>query len=219
MQKRIKVGLNEPCPCGSGKKYKKCCRLSEESKSAQLSTLECILFYETWLGLLSYVNEKKKVINSKIKPVYPNSISDEQLYKVREVLWENPHLINDYLDAVGLPAGKIELLESWRDHYIKGMFFLLDYKPEYAVVVGSDEQMRDRLYGVKGLSRPLSDVMRRELPVQIETVLLPFKDRIIFDSYMVSMSINFQGGAKRAFDEIYKNALKHGIITSLIGML
>ncbi len=25
-QKETKVGVNEPCPCGSGKKYKKCCR-------------------------------------------------------------------------------------------------------------------------------------------------------------------------------------------------
>ena len=25
-----KVGRNEPCPCGSGKKYKKCCLLKEE---------------------------------------------------------------------------------------------------------------------------------------------------------------------------------------------
>jgi uncharacterized protein YecA (UPF0149 family) len=23
-----KVGRNDPCPCGSGKKYKKCCRLN-----------------------------------------------------------------------------------------------------------------------------------------------------------------------------------------------
>ncbi len=23
--KRMKVGRNEPCPCGSGKKFKKCC--------------------------------------------------------------------------------------------------------------------------------------------------------------------------------------------------
>jgi uncharacterized protein YecA (UPF0149 family) len=23
--KKVKVGRNEPCPCGSGKKYKKCC--------------------------------------------------------------------------------------------------------------------------------------------------------------------------------------------------
>ena len=27
-QRRIgKVGRNEPCPCGSGKKFKKCCRI------------------------------------------------------------------------------------------------------------------------------------------------------------------------------------------------
>ena len=25
-RKRMKVGVNEPCPCGSGKKFKKCCR-------------------------------------------------------------------------------------------------------------------------------------------------------------------------------------------------
>ena len=25
---RKKVGRNEPCPCGSGKKYKKCCGLN-----------------------------------------------------------------------------------------------------------------------------------------------------------------------------------------------
>jgi preprotein translocase subunit SecA len=24
--RRDKIGRNEPCPCGSGKKYKKCCR-------------------------------------------------------------------------------------------------------------------------------------------------------------------------------------------------
>ena len=23
---KTKIGVNEPCPCGSGKKYKKCCR-------------------------------------------------------------------------------------------------------------------------------------------------------------------------------------------------
>jgi uncharacterized protein YecA (UPF0149 family) len=25
-----KVGRNDPCPCGSGKKYKKCCGAGEE---------------------------------------------------------------------------------------------------------------------------------------------------------------------------------------------
>ncbi len=30
VRKQKKVGRNEPCPCGSGKKYKKCCGLIEE---------------------------------------------------------------------------------------------------------------------------------------------------------------------------------------------
>ncbi len=31
IRKTNKVGPNDPCPCGSGKKYKKCCKLKEES--------------------------------------------------------------------------------------------------------------------------------------------------------------------------------------------
>ena len=29
----IKVGRNEPCPCGSGKKHKKCCALEEKDRT------------------------------------------------------------------------------------------------------------------------------------------------------------------------------------------
>ena len=28
-----KVGRNDPCPCGSGKKYKRCCLLKEEARA------------------------------------------------------------------------------------------------------------------------------------------------------------------------------------------
>jgi len=30
-----KIGRNDPCPCGSGKKYKKCCLISLQSKETQ----------------------------------------------------------------------------------------------------------------------------------------------------------------------------------------
>jgi len=33
--KREKVGRNDPCPCGSGKKYKKCCLIKEEARRSQ----------------------------------------------------------------------------------------------------------------------------------------------------------------------------------------
>ena len=31
VKKDVKVGRNDPCPCGSGKKYKKCCGMNENS--------------------------------------------------------------------------------------------------------------------------------------------------------------------------------------------
>lgn len=31
-RKRPKIGRNEPCPCGSGQKYKKCCMNKKETK-------------------------------------------------------------------------------------------------------------------------------------------------------------------------------------------
>ena len=31
VNKGVKVGRNDPCPCGSGKKYKKCCGMNQSS--------------------------------------------------------------------------------------------------------------------------------------------------------------------------------------------
>jgi len=36
----MKTGRNEKCPCGSGKKYKKCCLLKDENAEAQLKADE-----------------------------------------------------------------------------------------------------------------------------------------------------------------------------------
>ena len=43
MLKLDKVGRNDPCPCGSGKKYKKCCMAKDEAKKIALSHLADML--------------------------------------------------------------------------------------------------------------------------------------------------------------------------------
>ena len=223
IQERRKIGVNEPCPCGSGKKYKKCCGIIEEAMTAQLDWSERTLFYETWYGLMGFINEKKNILAAQIKPIYPNPISDELIYKVREALWENPELINDYLAVLEAGAAgsvnqqeeKAELLKSWRDRHIKGMFLLVDYKPEYAIVMGVNEKQEDILYGIKGISRSIADALQHELPVQIETVLLPFKDKIIYDCFLSSMNLGFGKNIKEMFSETYKKTMGNGIITRL----
>ena len=154
-------------------------------------------------------------IKDKIKPEYPNSVSDIRVHKVREVLWENPELIDEYISETELPQEKIDILNLWRTNHKKEMIFVIEYQPEYAVAIASDAQGEDRLYGIKGISSSVANALRRDVPAQIETVLLPFKGKIIYDSFMTSMSIGFAEGARAAFREMYDKAIKHGIITSL----
>jgi len=61
----------------------------------------------------------------------------------------------------------------------------------------------------------LSDVLGRALPLTIETVMLPFKGKIIYDSFIIPMPLTYGKGARVAFKEMHDKALKHGIITSL----
>lgn len=212
---RPKIGRNDPCPCGSGKKYKKCCAVFDDTKKAQLSLVECRLFYETWYGLMGFVNERKNVIKAKIRPQYPNPVNDMMVHKVREVMWENPELIDEYISETELPQEKIDILKLWRTNHKKGMFLLFEYQPEYAVAIASDEKGEDRLYGIKGISNSIANTLQRDLPVMFQTVLLPFMGKIIYDSFLSTMSIGFGAGVRASFRETYDKAKKHGIIICL----
>jgi len=162
---------------------------------------------------LGFINKKKKLIDEEIEPIYPNPVSEEFFYKIREELWQNPELINDYLSSVNPGTEKTELLKSWYKHHLKGMFLVMEYKPEYAILAGVDEKQEGKLYGIKGISRPLTDALQYRLPVQIDTVLLPFKDKIIFDSFITTMNIEFGVNTKKTLYKMYNIILKKGIIT------
>jgi hypothetical protein len=213
--RRHEIGRNDPCPCGSGKKYKKCCALIDEAQTAQLSSDECRLFYETWYGLLGYVNERKGVVKSRIRAKYPNPVDDMKIHKVREALWNDPYLIDEYLNATELPQEKIDIVKLWRTNHIKGDFFIFEYTPEYAVVLGSNAKGEDRLYGIKGISTSVANAMHERLPLHVETVLLPFKNKIVYDCFIGTNSIGFGDGAIAMLRGICDKARRHGIITSL----
>jgi hypothetical protein len=91
----------------------------------------------------------------------------------------------------------------------------MEYRPEYALAIGTDKKKQDRIFAIKGISRPLSDALQQELPLQFESVLLPFNDKIIYDGFIRRFPIKYLDGAKRAFNEMYQSALAHGIVSKL----
>src|SRR5262249_9837997 len=71
-------------------------------------------------------------------------------------------------------------------------------------------------YGVLALSQPFEDLVGPYLPVFVQTVLLPFRDKIVYDGLLTSYNISFGPGIRRSLNESYQEAkARHGIITSL----
>ncbi len=50
----MQVQRNAPCPCGSGKKYKRCCALSK-NESAKQSVLPLLLVSALIVGILAII--------------------------------------------------------------------------------------------------------------------------------------------------------------------
>jgi hypothetical protein len=82
----LKIGRNEPCPCGSGKKYKKCCAMKEvEPDPSQTEEMETGTFFDEYLRLLEGIslyyqlllksdkdrNELRKIIKESEKQFRP----------------------------------------------------------------------------------------------------------------------------------------------------
>jgi hypothetical protein len=92
----------------------------------------------------------------------------------------------------------------------------MKYEKDYAVLMRTDKGEEAKLYGVKGMTASIAEAMNHELPVMLETVLLPFHDKIVYDSFLVSQRISFGKNIRANFNEEYQKAKKEfGIQTQL----
>lgn len=60
-----KIGRNEPCPCGSGKKYKYCCRNKKQLNKPIVALDYTHLVFSYYQELIKH----KKILNLRDKPV------------------------------------------------------------------------------------------------------------------------------------------------------
>ena len=209
---------NEKCPCGSGKKYKKCCGTDESGGQAHLSHNDCGFFYNTWYKLLLLVNKKLSIVESKNMSVESFINDDAQLYKVSQKLWENPKIISAIINEGNLLSEKeIQLFQSWEKHHIQGQFILVKYEPEYAVLMHTIDEKTTKLYAVKGLKTSVAQIMQNKFPIMLETVLLPFEDKIVYDSFMSSYPVSLGEGIMEIIEKDYNKVMKTSGVVTRIG--
>jgi hypothetical protein len=182
----------------------------------QLSFENGTLFYKLYAALLSFVNQKLQVI--------PNQFADSKAYTalppqtrapVRNALYKNRHLIDQFIteNPVHLPADELAIVASWK-HAIVGQFYVFRYLSKYTIFLSTSSPCK--AYGVLALADPLEEMIGPYLPRLIQTVLLPFKDMIIYDGLLSAHNITFGGGVKRSLNDEYRHAKDAcGIITTL----
>ncbi|MCI0709051.1 MAG: hypothetical protein L0154_02715 [Chloroflexi bacterium] len=169
-------------------------------------------FYDIWFPLLDYVNKKHKLLPEFSKSVRNRTVSPEDAIVVRDVLWEDDSLREGFIaeNPANLSTNDLALVKSWQ-HRVHDDFFISHYTKSYAVFMNDTAA-----YGVHGISDPIEVMTGGFAPIFVNTVLIPFEGRIIYDSIISGYNISFGSGYKHDIKEKYRNVQEQGgVITQL----
>jgi len=140
-------------------------------------------FYRIWWALLSFVNQQRRLIPDLPTQPAPGSIQPADAANIRNALWADDALREDFIakNPATFPLTDLEIVASWK-HRVAGKFFVVKHLKKSSVFL--DDREPPHAYGVLGLVSPLEQIVGPYLPILVEAVLLPFEDRIIYDSLL-----------------------------------
>ncbi len=159
------------------------------------------LFFRLHRTLMFFVNQRLKVIPDNLAlPEEFAALSPEVRLKVRDALLANVDLIDSFVakNPARLSDGELDIVRSWR-HLVTGNFYVFRELKKYTVFLSTTDPAI--AYGVLALSQPFEELIGPYLPVLTQTVLLPFKDKIVYDGLMTSYHrISFGAGIRRSLN-------------------
>lgn len=173
-------------------------------------------FYNLHRALMVFVNQRLKVISDSVTTTQEYAaLAPQARAKVRDALTANLDLIESFVDEnpAQLTEDELDIIRSWR-HLVVGRFYVLRELKNYTVFLSTSAPAV--AYGVLALSQPFEDMVGHYLPVLVQTVLLPFKNMIVYDGLMSSYNVSFGPGIRRNLNQDFKEAKeRQGIVTLL----
>ena len=174
------------------------------------------LFFRLHRTFMFFVNQRLKVIPDDLAtPEEFAALSPQVRLKVRNAFLAHVDLIESFVaeNPAHLTEDELNIVRSWR-HLVAGKFYVFRELAKYTFFLSSTEPAI--AYGVLALAQPFEELVGPYLPVLTQTVLLPFKGRIVYDGLLNSYRISFGPGIRRSLNESFKDAkARHGIVTSL----
>ena len=182
----------------------------------QVKPTEGRLFYKLYAALMCYVNRRLEIVPGELTvPDEYLGLTPTKRTELRAVLFERRELIDDFVqdNPFRLSADELEPVHEWK-RAVFGNFVVFRYLKKHTIFLNVGDDCR--AYGVLGLADPLEKLVGSSLPKCVETVLLPFQGKIIYDGVLNFVNVAFGGGLAQKLNECYREARAHrGIITSL----
>src|SRR5579884_85210 len=170
-------------------------------------------FYAIWKPLILFVNHRRQVEPALLGATGDESWDPQHVYAVRQSLWADDAILGDFIaeNPAHLSPADLTIAASWRLR-VAGAFCVFRHLKKHSILI--KDGSRD-VYAVLGLASTLAEVVPFT-PCYAEAVLLPFEDRIVYDSLMMPYNVYLGPGIRRDLNEVYKDARERGaIITAL----
>lgn len=173
-------------------------------------------FFKLHQALMLFVSQRLNIISDSVTTAQEFvALSPQIRVKARDALNANLDLIESFVveNPAHLTEDELDVVRSWR-HLVADRFYVFRELKNYTVFLSASSPVI--AYGVMALSQPFEDLTGPHLPVLIQTVLLPFKNMIVYDGLMSGYNISFGPGIRRNLNQDFKDAKeRHGIVTSL----
>jgi len=175
----------------------------------KLSKMDADLYNDLMWSLQHYVNQKLDIIPDVEDILDFQLLMTKDKFKIRNALYDNIDLIDSYLadNPQDLANKDLKVIKGWKN-FVKGSFVIERQLKKHAIFIGGE-----KVYAVFALQDTFDELLPGlKLPIYVDTVLLPFKGRIIYDGLMQGYSLFFGGGIKFDLKETYMAAKQKGEI-------
>lgn len=165
-------------------------------------------FFDTMDSLLYFVNERFRVVED-FTLNYDNLLGDVKASLVNQALWENVEIIDEFVreNPYHLPQRCLDVALGWRNA-LPGLYALVRYQGGCAVLMGEAG-----VFSVSGVTFELEQEIG-PAPAYVQTVLLPFDDRIVYDGFIQSYDTNGKADQLGIQDEFENRIAQSGIATT-----
>ena len=183
---------------------------------ARLPAADAALFIRLHVALLVYVNRKLGLVPRVDSQETFRASSMEDKLKIRDALYANPRVIDSFVaeNPARIPLDELTLVAAWRQAVV-GTFYIFRYLKRYAVFL--DDKEPPHAYGVLGITEEIEDMFPRDPPIMVTTVLLPWRDKIIYDGLVHTYNLFFGAGIRGSLNQTYQKINATAVIIETLG--